>query len=730
MVRIEAVLRIGLVFATLAVAASVAGCVDQNIPVASRGSSSSGRGNPSDSGTTGASSSGVTSSTGISSSSTTGTGTTGTTTTGTSTTSAGNTNGQDGTSSSTSGTSSGGSTGAVGPYVGFDSGPLFEPVVDLDGGCTAAKPLFDSRTSRCVQCFQDSDCPYSLICDTSVDSCQACSSVDNSGCGDGEVCARLGVSFDLAGYSGCVPNCADAGEVCDPGLCDVYTGLCSLGECVHDSDCDGGELCDQAIGDKCVVCIWDGGGCAPGLVCNTLLGAPTCQPNCKPNPGSCFAGSFCNPSGVCARGCADSTACSGATPICDTAIHACVQCTKAHELACTDGGRPALPDAGCCPSYSPGCGVQDQCGTCVQDADCRGQHCDAGSCTCESDMECPLDAPTCIGLDGGIAGPPVCGCLSSSECQPNFVCEARPPYDRVVSANDGKTFGGICIPVCNEQNVTYCRMSGISGAGAPVGDLYCNTATGYCVQCRANVDCSGWSAVPNCLRFDGGFNDVEFGNQPTATGGGICGCVDTQSCLNNQTCGPLVDWAGLECQAACSVSGGPDSCTSGGYAAQAMPFCDSWTGLCRGCLADYSCTGTTSSWNGISTPWCEPDSGVCIQCSDSSGCPGNLPGCSSDPNTLGACGVCASPDDCPADSGYLCLRAETSSTVPIRQCVIPCVHGDDAGRGTVSDAGLPCPTALPYCVDDGQIQATVCGQCRYGSNDCDSGYCFGTFCHP
>jgi hypothetical protein len=609
-------------------------------------------------------------------------------------------------------------------------------VVDTDGGCTAAKPLFDSRTSRCVQCFQDSDCPYSLICDTSVDSCQACSSVDNSGCGAGELCARLGVSFNLAGYSGCVPNCVDAGEICDPGFCNTNTGLCSLPQCGTDSDCDGGGLCNHAAGNKCVACFPDGGGCVnPGDLCNTQLGAPYCQRSCLQFPNSCIAGSFCDPTGRCARGCADSTACSGATPICDTAIHACVECTKLHELACVDGGRPPLPDAGCCPSYNPGCGVQDLCGTCVRDADCRGQHCKAGGCSCESDMECPLDAPTCIGLDGGIAGPAVCGCLSSSECPPNFVCEARPPYDRVVSASDGKTFGGICIPVCSTPSPpdsgSFCQLARISAAAAPVGDLYCNVATGYCVQCRAEVDCSGWSEVPNCQRFDGGFNDVEFGDQPTATGGGICGCWNTLLCFNNQTCGPVSGWSGLECQTACSVSGGPDSCTSGGYVAQSTPFCDSWTGLCRGCLADYSCTGTNSSWNGISTPTCELDSGNCVQCSDSSGCPGNLPGCSSDPNTLGSCGFCATPDDCPTDSGYLCLSVGTS-TVDIRQCVIPCVHGDDAGRGTVSDAGPLCPTALPYCVDvdAGQILATVCGQCRHGFNDCDSGYCFGTFCHP
>ena len=643
MVRIEAVLRFKLVLAALGGAALVAGCVDQNIPVGSRVSSSSGRGNPSDSGTTGASSSAGTTSGGLTSAS----GTSGTTSgTGTGTTAGSSTGGGDTSSSSTSGTSSGG-TSVLGPYVGFDAGPPWEPTVDLDAGCTAARPLDDPRSSRCVECLQTSDCPFGLVCDTSVDSCQACSSADNSGCGPGEVCARLGVSYDIAGYSGCVPNCLDAGPgLCDPGFC-LFTGLCSGQSCLIDSNCrvdGGGGVCDRANGYKCVACFSDGGGCPqPGDLCNTQLGFAYCQQPCNKAPQNCHKGTFCTLSGLCAKGCADASDCSAPTTVCSPTLNACVECVTAAD----------------CPAYAPGCGANELCGTCSQDSDCGYLHCDAGHCTCYSDSECAANesttpgaptAPTCIGLDGGIVGWPVCGCISSDVCKPNSVCEGRSPYSRVVSSDDGKTFGGVCIGICNMRGGTNCRTAGITGGpNAPVPDLICEAVTGYCVQCIIG-DCF-LAEAPSCLRFgNGGLNNVEFGGQPTATGGGICGCPDTSSCSNNEACGSVPGWSGPECQTACSISGGPDACTSGGYTAQSRPFCDTWTGLCRACLSDYSCTGTDSSWNGAATTACELDSGSCVQCTDPSGCPGNLPGCSSAPETFGSCGFCATAGDCPVDA--------------------------------------------------------------------------------
>jgi hypothetical protein len=574
------------------------------------------------------------------------------------------------------------------------------------------------KTQRCVQCLQNTDCPYDLICDTTFDTCQACSSVDNEGCGAGQVCTRLGVSYNLAGYSGCVPNCLDAGEgLCNPGLC-LFSGLCSEGSCIYDSDCtvDGGGVCNHVMGNACVACLPDGGGCVrPGDLCNTQIGAPFCQLNCITAPHSCLPGTFCTPSGLCAKGCKDDAGCSEPTPVCDLTYHACVECTTATD----------------CPSYEPGCGPHDLCGTCQTDRDCNGQHCKGGICACQSDLECPNNAPTCIGLDGGISGLPRCGCLSSDECQAHFVCEARLPYNRAVSTIDGKSIGGICIPVCSEAGGTVCKTSSIAGENAPVADLVCEGVTGYCVQCRGDIDCSGSPEVPNCLRFgDGGTNDIEFGGQPTATGGGICGCAGTPFCWNNQVCGAVPDWDGPECQAACSVTGGPNACTSGGYAAQATPFCDTWTGLCRGCLADYSCTGNVSSWNGATTPSCELDSGTCVQCNGSTDCPANLPGCSSDPATFGACGFCATTGDCPPDAGYACMRLSLGDNVFVSQCALPCMPGDDAGQGTLSDASAPCPAALPYCISDSRLNGSVCSQCRPLARDCDAGYCFVTFCHP
>jgi hypothetical protein len=614
---------------------------------------------------------------------------------------------------STSGTTN----GRPGPYVGYDAGPLWEPPIDIDAGCTAILPVFDPSQQHCVQCVSDADCHPGLLCDKG--SCGICSSVDNRGCAPGELCSN-GTFYP----NGCVPNCLDAGDqICNPGLC-LFNGFCEPGACQVDADCttDAGGACDQS---GCVACLDDGGGCTqPGDLCSGWFSSYRfCQPSCLTDSTVCDPGSptagyisqhygyhgalLCASFGVCISGCKAQSDCGGDTPLCDLKVGYCVQCVLSYD----------------CPDYAPGCRGFD-CGMCGTDADCGGQHCDLGYCSCHADSECPRDAPICIGLDGGTSYIPVCGCTDSSQCQAGTVCESREPHTRS-ALPDNSGFGGVCIPRCDTPGGTACPTSGIGDPGTPNADVVCEPDTGYCVQCATDSDCASNLNTPNCLLLDGGVDGIEYGAQFADTGGGICGCAATSDCFDGETCGPsktgasgLFLWGGSECVQPCGQPGGPNACFAG------APLCDSWTGLCRQCLSDYFCTGFTSSANGAPTSWCEPDSGTCLQCASSVDCPENLPGCSTAPDTFGSCGFCRTVQDCPSDAGYACLEAYSQ---PQKQCLSPCVAGET--YGSVSDAGPPCPFARPYCVTAIPIaEGTVCVQC-ISDLDCDSGYCTGVFCH-
>ena len=671
--------------------------------------------------TTGGSSSTSTSGTSTS----TGSGTSGNTTGGSS-----SGGGSTGGASTTGSSSSGGQS--PGPYVGYDAGPATGPLVDVDAGCNASRPIYIAQYGQCFQCLTSADCANGLVCDLPSYTCQACSLFSNEGCPSGLVCGH-----GTNGATACIPPCADAGPMaCNPGVCKVFTSdggsysECDHTTCTTDSDCivDGGGVCNlsEFSSFQCMACRSDGGGCTtPGDVCDSNSPVPYCQLNCFTNPDACPPGTFCGAGGICMPGCQSSSDCGGAAPVCNTA---------------QGGGCVACLTGADCPDFAPGCASYYECGYCADNSVCAGQHCSEGVCSCQSDSECPADAPICIGLDGGTSGlPPLCGCTDSSQCQTGYVCETRNGnFPRSIAAGGGNGIysgvGGICLPACNQPGAASCTSMAV-GAGTPYPSLECNANTGYCVECLQDADCP--SDKPNCLFFpDGGLDGVQSG-VAIATGGGVCGCSGTAACTNDDICvsaATLLDGPPT-CEPACTVGGGPNACSSGSTA----PFCDSWTGQCVGCLGDYDCTGALSTFNSAPTSSCDTSRDVCIQCRHSSECPARLPGCSTDPATEGTCGYCQSANDCPSGAGYECAPVQMLNPV----CVIPCVPGDDAGLGTVSDAGLACPNAQPYCVQlfnlapvDGGYQF-FCSECLSvgGSpfdtqGTCDSGYCAGTFCVP
>jgi Cys-rich repeat protein len=588
----------------------------------------------------------------------------------------------------------------------------------VDAGCNAFKPYYfssDPFGPQCVECRTDSECPAGRYC-TPLQaalpfSCASCRD-DDGGASVG--CPPGGVCYFGTPLPSCIADCRDAGVSCAPGLCDSDSGFCISGACHDNNDClvGGNGICDTDYG-QCWPCFPDGGGCSgPNDLCDFANGG--CVPNCLDSGVQCKPTFNCSSAGTCIYGCQSNSDCDPVyLPFCQKSTHppTCGQCRYASD----------------CPGWLPGCATPiscascpNVCGQCVDDSSCpSGLHCGPNRCGCTSSTECRAalpNEPVCIGLEDD-GGSPLgsCACLSSADCSTGQVCETRGPYQVIVSDYQGNSFfGGACIASCVGAEDTYCAGTLIPGTDV------CNQATGYCVPCTSDSDCAVNSSqpiyAPNCIPYpDGGAPPFEFLGPPLVTGGGQCGCSSTASCDDGFACtNPIGPGT---CQMPCTFVDGVDSCTVsfGG-------LCNTFTGLCQSCLRDFDCTNFFSPLTQLPASICNPN-GVCVSCTDLSQCPADLPGCSQ-----GICGYCDSVAECPSDAGLVCALFKSYGDT---QCLTPCVQGDDAGLGSVSDAGLACPTALPYCVQWMYAQSDAgawCSECR-GDADCGSGQlCCNNFC--
>jgi Cys-rich repeat protein len=751
------------------------------------------------------------------------------------------TSGTTGGNQGSSGTTSGGTTGASlgGPYVPYDAGPRFEPVINYDAGCTALLPLWGLPDAGipfyaggpyggCVGCFSNSDCAPGLVCDTNpewftdfTDLCVQC--VVNTDCPSGQVCnySDHNGPWPWDGNDTCEPSCASDPSICAPGFCETDAGICyshyqisycdgvccptfQTGWCLSNSDCamDGGPgACSFDVSHLpqynpfasngfgyCVGCLLDGGGCPQGEVCQALCPGEVmgnCVLDCFQDGGVCGIGSYCadagpvgasgSPAGTCLKGCGSDSNCSGPTPRCLDAgdpTSGCVQC-----LTSTD-----------CPDYAQGC-TYNHCGACTADVDCAGNLfcrtaslCGDSVCQCHLDSDCPFDAPICVGgnQDAGVGGQ--CACTTDFQCASGYVCEMRAPYGVTTTAPTtqqgawpiyfcGDTVGGACIPACG--NNADCAAS-----FAGTANTVCNTATGFCVPCLTDLDCTAKAdstqpyVAPKCLSLDGGYvfpsSSTSYVPPAFAPGGGACGCDDPSECNGGYTCVPpglLTAWHPTPtpplsfsptlltgtCAPACTYQNGIDSCNQALFATspgpyqywdyfgylppQALPLCNTFTGLCQECLDDYDCTSRYAH-----QPFCS-DAGTCVSCFSNDDCAGGIPGTTCQTPW---CSIwCTDSSTCPADGGFACIQIPTVGNFA---CSIPCVMGDDAGMGTVSDAGNPCPAAAPLCISNSystdptvgvcaqclgvtdtttcQAQGLICSSATHEVDGCDGMWCY------
>ncbi len=350
--------------------------------------------------------------------------------------------------------------------------------------CAAATPVCDATTFRCVVCNGDNGmsvsdpCPSSTAPTCTAGQCGKCTS--DAQCG--------------AGHAG--------------NFCNTTTGTCGS-SCTTDAQCGAGNWCNNLSGPGSCQPQTNNGLPVPGGTCTTTIGGRACVsgvcdtkdndcgyangdgPCTGTNGGTVCRSSLCATtgaeSGLCVQ-CETSAQCSGATPVCDPTLDACVPCNG-------DDGT-ATPDP-CSFSVNPTCNLlAGTCGKCTNDTQCGPGHAGAfcntttGSCgnSCTTDAECgagnwcddlsgpgfcqpktnngfPVPGGTCTTTIGGRA------CLSTV-CDTDNACGYR--------NGDG--------PCATSDDPTKCRSTICATSGTNSGD---------CVECLTDADCAG-TLTPVC----------------------------------------------------------------------------------------------------------------------------------------------------------------------------------------------------------------------------------------
>jgi hypothetical protein len=400
---------------------------------------------------------------------------------------------------------------------------------------------------------------------------------------------------DLGQVSG-GSGAAFGGGACTPAV----FGMNLCGGCIASTDCPTGEVCNTST-NSCGVCSATEQGTCSGTTssCSVAGGTATCVP-CNGDFGStapapCLSatsplcvltGAAAGTCGACLKG-TDCT--TPATPACSTKTFTCTAC---------DGDLGTTADAACPTAAAPYCEAGGQCGVCMTDGDCAGNHagprCDVmtGACgdTCTSDAQC-----TAATTDGGAKVPEWCDTtMNPGVCQPQL-------------ANGQRVPGGTCTATLGQRAClsSLCDTTndecGLGNGAACATDAGCQSAicvtlgpnAGKCEECGADSDCKT-AARPAC----------------SAATGTCVACTST----NDAACSgdtPVCNTASSTCQACNGDNGSRGSAQCPASA----PVCDT-TGACTKCQTQADCVGPSHA-GGV----CNPSTGACSStCMNSGQC--------------------------------------------------------------------------------------------------------------
>lgn len=205
--------------------------------------------------------------------------------------------------------------------VGAPPTDVFVHGCDDNRHCVAPKPVCDTTVSPrvCVGCLLDADCGSAAsgkICEakTCIDGCRA---TGGNGCANDKVCTSTNVN---------------------PGTCV---------ECLKNTDCDNGQICDVPTNTCKIGCIGtEPGRCPPNLVCTSKDASVGICVECveDANCGSVVSGRICDPTvHTCRDGCRAIGGNGCPTPLICTSVDAtagtCVGCTRDADCGAQDSGK-------------------------------------------------------------------------------------------------------------------------------------------------------------------------------------------------------------------------------------------------------------------------------------------------------------------------------------------------------------------------------------------------------
>ncbi|MBI3183781.1 MAG: hypothetical protein HYZ28_16715, partial [Myxococcales bacterium] len=291
----------------------------------------------------------------------------------------------------------------------------------------------------------------------------------------------------------------------------------------------------------------EGVSCPDSTLCNPdngqceAVGSPDAGTSC--DPACSGATPVCDTAAGSCKACTASEGCSGQTPVCDTAANqgqgACVSCTSA---------------AGCAPP-TPICDTALDGGACVGclgSGDCSGAtpicHPDSRTCVaaCAANTDCAAPTPVCDTAQG------LCvGCLGNSDCSGSTpVCDGAAQVCVVCSATSGCSAP---TPLCDTSAPGGRCVQCLGSAGCAAPTPACDTSTGTCVGCLSNADCNAGAPVcnPSSRTCVGCTTSADCANpNPVCSAAGAC-----VACSSSAQCG-----AGKICDASGACLALPDTC--------------------------------------------------------------------------------------------------------------------------------------------------------------------------
>jgi photosystem II stability/assembly factor-like uncharacterized protein len=652
-----------------------------------------------------------------------------------------------------------------------DDGDFCTGTEECDGAGTCASTgypcgaqMCDPIGEACVDCLEDTDCPFCHICD-----------------GSGTCVAT--------------PEGQDTKNECDPLIC--RTGDCDgSGNCGVEPDttvCNDGLYC--TVNDECTGGICDGTGrncSAASDDCNTGVCNDTSD-QCEPQPANqglpcddalyCTVGEVCNASGDCTGGAARD--CTAENDQCNVG-------------ACDDGGDTCYPDPA--PLEGQPCDDSDLC--------TENETCQAGSCPAGNPVDCSgstdqCNLGTCNPADGSCYPDPAPfegqACDDQDDCTMEDACTGGscwgPPTD---GDGDGHVWDNCGGDDCadDDENVHPGIFEG-PGGDPKCGDNIDNDCDGLtdlseatCGECFVAADCDNGNVCDGTEDCDGEGHCL-VGQALDCDDLDPCtndSCNPVQGCLYDFNLAPCND--GSECTlfdqcdgaGVCVGTGNPcnEQClttcvdTSPGFR------CDPTEGVsCNDqdpctetdlCLADGSCAGSAKDCSHLDSGCyegvCQAGTGNCItqpmpdgsncddtqycsvndQCQGGS-CVGTTRDCSSvsdDCNTgacdegLDSCVPNPLPDGTPCDDHLYCTVLDACEaggcTGDPRDCS---PFGDQCNDGSCDEGGNACirvPANDGNACDDGEYCTVqdICtgGDCGGVERDCSevAGDCYGYFC--